>query len=188
MQLIISFGIINEKYISNDKIKLEAMKTNLLTTILLFLIISTSFSQNQNKEEINLLLDNWHLAASNADQQAYFDAIADDGVYIGTDATEIWTKQEFFEWSKQYFEKGKAWSFKANIRNIYFTEDSGFAWFDELLEFSAGVFRGSGVLYKTADGWKIKHYVLSLPVPNEKFNDVMDAMKTEAVENPEKEE
>jgi len=164
------------------------MKTNLLTSLLLLLILTTSFAQNQNKEEVRQLLDNWHMAASNADQQAYFDAIAEDGVYIGTDATEIWSKAEFFEWSKQYFEKGKAWSFKASIRNLYLSKNGEFAWFDELLEFSGGVLRGSGVLHKTDSGWKINHYVLSLPVPNEKFKNVIDVLKINEAENPEKEE
>ncbi len=93
------------------------MKTKLL---ILTLLMSVSFLiMAQEKEEITQMLDNWHKAAANADQQAYFDGIAEDGIYIGTDATEIWTKQEFFEWSKPYFDKGKAWSFVAIQRNIY---------------------------------------------------------------------
>jgi len=134
-------------------------------------------SQEKEKTEINLMLDAWHKAAAEANQKAYFEAIAVDGIYIGTDATEIWTKHEFFEWAKPYFVKGKAWSFTAIKRNIYFSDDLSFAWFDELLQFTDGVFRGSGVLTKKDGNWKLKHYVLSLPVPNEKFKSVMEVIK-----------
>jgi len=94
------------------------MKTKLFISVLL---ISTSFftkAQDEQIDEITQMLNGWHLAAANADQQAYFNVIDEDGIYIGTDATEIWTKQEFFEWSKSYFDKGKAWSFTAVDRNI----------------------------------------------------------------------
>lgn len=164
------------------------MKTKFLLAILLLLVPFLVFSQDIEKEEITLMLDTWHKAAANADQQAYFNGIAEDGIYIGTDASEIWTKQEFFEWSKQYFDKGKAWSFTAIKRNIYLSEDRSFAWFDELLQFTGGVFRGSGVLCKKEGQWKLKHYVLSLPVPNEKFKGVMEVMNAKEAEKKDKEE
>ena len=152
-------------------------------------LISCSLSaQDKEKEEINQMLDDWHKAAANADQKAYFDGIDEDGIYIGTDATEIWTKPEFFEWSKPYFDKGKAWSFKAIKRNIYLSDDRTFAWFDELLQFTGGVFRGSGVLCKKNGQWKLKQYVLSLPVPNEKFKGVMEVINTKEPEKKDKDE
>jgi ketosteroid isomerase-like protein len=163
------------------------MKTKFLLPILLLLVSLISSAQKQEKEEITRMLDNWHKAAANADQQAYFDAIAEDGIYIGTDATEIWPKQEFFEWSKPYFEKGKAWSFTATKRNIYLSKDRSMAWFDELLQFTGGVFRGSGVLLKIDGKWKLKHYVLSLPVPNDKFKGVVEVIN-QNIADPEKEE
>jgi ketosteroid isomerase-like protein len=163
------------------------MKTIIFFTVLLTSICFLSFAQEKEKEEITQMLDNWHKAATNADQQAYFAGIAEDGIYIGSDASEIWTKQEFFEWSKPYFDKGKAWSFTAIKRNIYLSEDHSLAWFDELLQFIGGEFRGSGVLSKKNGEWKLKHYVLSLPVPNEKFKRVMEVIDQNIAE-PEKEE
>lgn len=155
------------------------MKQNLLTILFSILLIGSSFSQDQSKEEISQLLDDWHMAASNVDQEAYFGYMAADGIYIGTDASEVWTRDEFYDWSTPHFEKGKAWSFTASSRNIYLAEESNMAWFDELLNFSGGELRGSGVLQKTNDGWKIKHYVLSLPVPNEKFKNVVEVLTKE---------
>ena len=164
------------------------MKTTVLISILLMSISFLSLGQKMEKEEITQMLDSWHKSAANADQQAYFEGIDEDGIYIGTDATEIWTKQEFFEWSKPYFDKGKAWSFTAIKRNIYLSEDRSYAWFDELLQFTGGIFRGSGVIRKKNGQWKIKHYVLSLPVPNEKFKGVMEVLNSQEPEKKDKEE
>lgn len=164
------------------------MKTKL---ILLLAVLSLSFNvkaQDIEKTNIANLIDNWHKAATDVDQQAYFRFIANDGVYIGTDSTEIWSKPEFFEWSKPYFEKGKAWSFTCNSRNIHISGDGLFAWFDELLSSGKVTLRGSGVLQKGDFGWKLKHYVLSLPVPNDKFKDVVKTMNEKIEEKREREE
>ena len=156
-----------------------------LTLIVLSICLK---AQDTEKTNIAKLIDNWHKAAADVDQKAYFGFIADDGVYIGTDSTEIWSKEEFFEWSKPYFENGKAWSFTANSRNIYISDDDRFAWFDELLNSGKVTLRGSGVLQMGDSGWKLKHYVLSLPVPNEKFKEVIKTMNKEVAENMEREE
>ncbi len=123
------------------------MKTKIILIVFISIASSYLFAQKEI-ETIGQLLDDWHTAAANADQQSYFDFIADDGIYIGTDATENWTKTEFFEWSKPYFENGKAWSFTANSRNIYISENDMFVWFDELLYSGKATLRGSGVLQK----------------------------------------
>ena len=121
---------------------------------------------------IDNMLDKWHLAASQADAKTYFDAIANDGVYLGTDATENWTKQEFINFAKPFFDKGSAWSFKATERNVQISDDGQIAWFDELLDTWMGPCRGSGVLEKQADNsWKIKQYGVAILVPNDLVQD-----------------
>lgn len=162
------------------------MKTKILIFTLLTLLPICLLAQNE-KQIINNLLNDWHKAAANGEQQTYFDHIDNDGIYIGTDSTEIWTKQEFYDWSTPHFNKGKTWNFQTNSRNIYLAEDKKFAWFDELVTNGKITLRGSGVLEKKEGSWKIKHYVLSLPVPNEKFKDVRDVIN-EMGENTEREE
>lgn len=124
-------------------------------------------AQESEKAIIGRVLDNWHLAASNADYEGYFSLMTDDGVFLGTDATENWQNQEFKDFSKPYFDRGKAWSFTAVERNIYLADSGEFAWFDELLDTQMKLCRGSGVLRKVDGNWKIAHYVLSIAVPNE---------------------
>jgi hypothetical protein len=148
------------------------MTRTIIITILLFPLVL--FAQDTLKTGIGSFLDEWHSDAARADMPAYFEKIDEAGIYIGTDATENWTKQAFYDWSKPYFDKGKAWSFKATERNIYISEDGKMAWFDEKLEASNGLLRGSGVLRLRDGSWKIMHYVLSLPVPNEKFKAVLE--------------
>ena len=141
---------------------------------LLFLILSTSFANAQTpKDTITKVLDNWHLAAANANFNKYMSAMTSDAIYIGTDATENWTKPQFEAFAKPYFDKGKAWSFTALERHIYLSKDQKTAWFDELLNTQMKICRGSGVLIKVGKSWKIQHYVLSMTIPNENSSEVI---------------
>ncbi|CAN7284943.1 nuclear transport factor 2 family protein [Massilia sp. LjRoot122] len=117
--------------------------------------------------QVNAFVDEWHDDAANA-RLAYFDKIAADGVYIGTDRTELWKRDEFKAWAKKPFERKSAWSFKATRRNVYSTPDGALIWFDELLDTpNMGPCMASGVIRKTAKGFEIVHYQLSMAVPNE---------------------
>ncbi len=123
------------------------------------------------KSEIELhldsLLNNWHRAAATANAAVYFEQMQPKGVYIGTDARENWPIDSFQVWSQPYFDKGKAWDFKPLERHIYLSNDATVAWFDELLDTWMGVCRGSGALELESGRWVLKHYVLSVTVPNE---------------------
>lgn len=136
--------------------------------LILFLCTITCCSQSQidAKANINSLINNWHVAASNANFTTYFDLMTDDAVFIGTDATEHWNKNEFMAYAKPHFEKGIAWSFSSLERNVYFYKDNQIAWFDELLSTQMKICRGSGIVIKTKKGWRIAQYVLSMTVPN----------------------
>ena len=126
------------------------------------------------KAEINLILDDWHKAAAETNFNNYFGAMSDDAIYIGTDATENWNKQEFIKFAKPFFDRGKAWNFTALERNIYFSSDNKTVWFDELLNTQMKICRGSGVLVMDENGnWKIKHYVLSMTIPNDNTDEVV---------------
>jgi len=129
------------------------------------------------KKNVNIVLDSWHTAAAEANYENYFNAMDSVSVFIGTDASENWTKEQFENFSKPYFDKGKAWSFTALERNVYTNKTGNIAWFDELLQTWMGTCRGSGVLEKNNDTWKIKHYVLSVAIPNEDVKEVIVAKR-----------
>ena len=153
-------------------------------TVIMSLFFLNCFAQNNDKSkaEVTILLDNWHKAAAEANFDAYFSAMDNESIFIGTDATENWNKQEFIAFAKPYFDKGKAWNFTALERNIYFSKDGKMAWFDELLDTQMKICRGSGVLVKAGKEWKIKHYVLSMTIPNENTDEVIKLK--EIIENP----
>jgi hypothetical protein len=117
------------------------------------------------RKQINAFIDEWHDDAANA-RQAYFDKIAPNGIYIGTDKTELWNREQFKAWAKRAFDRKSAWSFKSTKRNVYVSADKKFIWFDELLDTQMGVCQASGVIRKTDKGFEIEHYQLSIAVPN----------------------
>ena len=98
-------------------------------------------------------------------------------LFLLVDASENWTKKEFSDFSKPYFDKGKAWDFKTLERNIYVNTSGDFVWFDELLNTWMGTCRGSGVLEKKGKIWKIKYYVLSVSIPNDDVQKIIAVKK-----------
>lgn len=152
--------------------------TTAYTLILFILGFSLLNAQSKTrfekeKSEISTMLDAFNVAAAKADYTGYFNFFADESTFIGTDATEIWNKNEFMVWAKPYFDKKKTWNFKALKRNIYFSKDGKLAWFDELLDTQMKICRGSGVVEKINGSWKVKQYVLSVTVPNEVVDKVV---------------
>jgi ketosteroid isomerase-like protein len=149
--------------------------------VLILAITSTQLSIAQNNKDtaaIHSFINAWHLAATNANASLFFDAIADNGIYIGTDASERWTKKEFLSFAKPYFDKGKAWDFKPYNRDLHVSNNGQYVWFSELLNTWMGVCRGSGVLEKTKKGWKIQQYHLSVTVPNDLIRDFISLVDT----------
>jgi ketosteroid isomerase-like protein len=143
--------------------------------LLLFVLASTpaAGSAADPKAAVAAVLDDWHKAAAAADEARYFGHFTADAIFLGTDATERWTRDEFRAWSKPHFSKGKAWSFKAVSRNITLSKDGAVAWFDEALDTpNLGPSRGSGVLVKEGNVWKIAQYNLSVPIPNDLMGEV----------------
>jgi len=57
------------------------------------------------------------------------------------------------------------------------SESANIVWFDELIDTWMGTCRGSGVLEKKEDSWKIKQYVLSVAIPNDDIQAVIDIKK-----------
>ncbi|MDO6426163.1 nuclear transport factor 2 family protein [Thalassotalea sp. 1_MG-2023] len=138
---------------------------------LIFSFIS-SFSYAQH--EIEHVLDNFHKAAGAADFTGYFALLANDSIFLGTDATERWDKASFKAFAKPHFDKGNGWLYQPTHRNITIIEANKIAMFDELLtnEFY-GQCRGSGIIVKREGHWKILQYNLSIPVPNKLSNQVV---------------
>ncbi|MEC5158760.1 nuclear transport factor 2 family protein [Chryseobacterium sp. MP_3.2] len=157
------------------------MKINIAFSVIAFLLIFSNslfsqkkgFYENAQKKNVSKVLNDLNAYAAAADFKNYFDLYAAESTFIGTDANEVWDKKEFMDYSKPHFDKGKAWSFTSLKRNISFSTNGKYAWFDELLDTQMKLCRGSGVLEKIGNQWKIKQYVLSMTIPNDVSNEVI---------------
>ena len=104
-------------------------------------------------ESVDSLLDAFSEMATSSNAEAYFACFASPQArFLGTDAKENWTAEEFYVFAKPYFEKAKAegkpaWQYDLidGTRKIDVVEN--IAYFDELLvsvSFRATT-RGNGV-------------------------------------------
>ncbi len=117
------------------------------------------------RQQVNAFVDSWHDDAANT-RPGYWDKFTPEAVFIGTDKSEVWSYKEFKAWAKRFWDRKKAWSFTAQKRNVYFSPDKKYVWFDEQLNTQMGTCQASGVLRNTGQGFLIEHYQLSLAVPN----------------------
>jgi ketosteroid isomerase-like protein len=121
--------------------------------------------------ELNEIMDNWHKAAATANAEAFFGRMSADGIYIGTDISERWRRDELRSWAKSAFERESAWTFTASERNWH-SIGSGVWIGDEVLKTWMGPCRSTMVLKKNSAGqWLIHHYQLSVTVPNDRIKD-----------------
>ncbi|MDQ2890892.1 MAG: nuclear transport factor 2 family protein [Gemmatimonadota bacterium] len=119
---------------------------------------------------INATLDAFHRAASKADGATYFGLFARNGVFIGTDASERWTVEQFRAYADPHFSKGQGWTYVPRSRRVVIADIPCrcAATFDEILDSSAyGTTRGTGTLVLENGEWKIAQYALTIPVPND---------------------
>ena len=136
-------------------------------------------------DEVSEVLDRFHEAAAKADAETYFSLLEDDAVYLGTDAGERWSVDDFRAFAQPWFDRGQGWTYVPTSRHVDVDEDRGTAWFDELLENeSYGTTRGTGVLRKTRDGWRIVQYHLAIPIPNEIAKEVVERIRALPPETP----
>lgn len=131
---------------------------------------------------IGAVIDDWHDAAAQADEERYFGHLTEDAVFLGTDATERWSKAEFQEYAHPHFARGSAWAFRSARRDVVVDPRGRLAWFDEDLETeNLGPARGSGVLRRGTDGvWRIVQYNLTITIPNERFGEVREVLRGNA--------
>lgn len=139
------------------------------------LIFLSTPSLAYDKEDISNTLNSLHKHAATASWDQYFGLFSDNAVFIGTDATEYWTIPQFRAYVGS---RPTGWKYSVNSRKIKFNKDKTVAWFHELV-FSKHYrhTRGTGTMLKTAKGWKIAQYTLTIPIPNDTSKDVVKVIK-----------
>ncbi|MBI5202244.1 MAG: nuclear transport factor 2 family protein [Elusimicrobia bacterium] len=121
---------------------------------------------------VETALNDWHDAAAKADEERYFAHFAENGVFLGTDASERWDVPAFRKYAHPHFAMGKAWTLVPRDRHVIVSGTT--AWFDERVDSPKyGEGRGTGVLVFANGVWKIAQYNYTVPIPNEKFLEVL---------------
>lgn len=158
------------------------MIKSILAVLLCAAVTAAVFPAAQDKNasaiaEIDVLLTGWHQAAATADAKTYFGSMAPGAVFLGTDVTERWTKEEFEAWAAPRFQGTSAWVYSAIRRSISLSADGNTAWFDEdLISKSYWPCRGSGALEKIDGAWKIRLYNLAFTIPNQVVPEIRPAV------------
>ena len=156
------------------------MRANSVLYLTVFFLLSCVGRNQPGKAEeeiLHILIDQWHQAAATADEDIFFGFMTVSCIYLGTDITEKWKRDELKEWSIKFFDRESAWAFTPFEREIYFSGNT--AWFDEKLETWMGECRGSGVLVYIDGEWKLDHYHLSVTIPNEKIQGFISLVSEE---------
>ena len=152
----------------------------LLPALLTLVLAQTTQAQPNEEAVVSAVLDELHEAASQADGERYFNLYADNAIFLGTDITERWTIDAFKTYAQARFDQGQGWTYVPQARHIYFSPDGNTAWFDEIVRNERfGDTRGSGVLVKVDDGWKVAQYHLTLPIPNALIYKVVEMIEAQ---------
>ncbi len=166
--------------------KMIGLKVSLLAILIIYLPVTyakTSITSNiqqpiADKVLIDKALTNFHQAAADTNLTQYFNLLTDDAIYLGTDASERWTKKAFKHYVEPMFKQGHGWKYTKIARHIKVSQDSNTAFFDELLRNkNYGLCRSTGMMRKTTQGWKIAQYSLSVPLPNAIAKDIVKEIK-----------
>jgi hypothetical protein len=131
---------------------------------------SVPFDRAEATAAVSAVLDALHHNASVADEESYFALFAPEAVFLGTDATERWSVDEFRAYAHARFEQGQGWTYilRDGTRNIDFDPTGTVAWFDEILDnANYGETRGTGAMRWVDGAWRITQYHLTIPVPND---------------------
>ncbi|MEM9373284.1 MAG: nuclear transport factor 2 family protein [Planctomycetota bacterium] len=139
----------------------------------------SSWSAFDQRPAVNGLIDGWHAAAASGDFEGYFGRMTADAVFLGTDASERWEREDFESFARPYFDGVEAWTYRPRDRFLAFDGDGRTGWFDELLDHARyGELRGTGVVRRGSDGrWRMAHYSLTFTVPNEAAPRVVEIIR-----------
>ena len=115
------------------------------------------------QKQVRDTLAQFHEAASQADGAKYFSLFTPDGVFIGTDATERWTLEQFETYAEPHFKKGKGWTYVQKTVNVDINSAGDTAWFDEILEQVIRYLPRDRCAQKMGNAWKVAQYHLTIP-------------------------
>jgi hypothetical protein len=110
-------------------------------------------------------LDALHKAGAEANAVAFEALLAEDVVFLGVGGAGRLEGQAARAYFSEYLAQGSVWAYSSSLRETRVSADGSVAWFDETLEHGQlGLGRATGVLVRSAEGWKVAQYNLTVPV------------------------
>ncbi len=152
----------------------------MVRVLLLLAALLPGLAQTATAEEprqaVAAVLNTLHQKASEADYDGYFALFSEHAVFLGTDREEYWPIDTFKAYTRERFATGAGWTYHPIERFVHVNGDT--AWFEERLHHARyGETRGTGVLVRKHGAWRVAQYNLTLPIPNDLFVDVAEAIK-----------
>lgn len=110
-------------------------------------------------------LDALHKAGADANAAAFESRLAEDVVFLGIAGAGRLEGQAAREFFAVHLAQERIWAYRSSQREIRASADGNVAWFDETLEHDElGIGRGTGVLVRSREGWKVAQYNLTVPI------------------------
>jgi len=132
-----------------------------------------------NHSDIDTLLDNWHHAAAVGDLDTYIHSMTEGSIFMGTDESERWTRDQLQAYAEKHFVDGSGWTYTPRDRFVSTNAYGDVAWVDETLDNTKyGILRGTAVLRKNGDDWRIAHYSLTFLIPNDAAGSIVDLIES----------
>jgi hypothetical protein len=129
-------------------------------------------------------LDALHKAGADANSAAFESLLAQDVVFLGVDGDARLEGQSARDFLSEHLMQGNAWAYRSIERETRLSPDGSVAWFDETLQHDQlGRGRGTGVLIRGSEGWKVAQYSLIVPLPGGAVS-ISGASGTQAVTAP----
>jgi len=111
-------------------------------------------------------LDALHKAGADANPAVFEALLAPDVVFLGVDGAPRLEGQSARDFFSKHLMQGSAWVYRSSERETRLSPDGSVAWFDETLQHDQlGRGRGTGVLIRSREGWKLAQYNLIVPLP-----------------------
>jgi hypothetical protein len=158
------------------------MKISFLICGLLLILAGSAQLFAQASPETTL--DALHKAGADANPTAFTALLAQDVVFLGMDGANRLEGQAVRNFVTGNFAKGNAWTYRSGQRETRLSNDGSVAWFDESLEHDQlGHGRGTGVLIRINEEWKVAQYNLTVPQPNGTAS-TTGALGTQTISSP----
>ena len=114
-----------------------------------------------------------HVAKGEGDGSRYYRMFAPEAVALGTARSERFSLAGLQAILAPYYAQGRRPISIPIEQRVYLSPDQNLAWFEELIERQQlGLMRGTGVMRRAGDTWKLVHYNLMFVVPRELAGDL----------------